>query len=225
MRVLGIIPARGGSKSLPLKNIKELCGKPLILYTIEAVTKTQLVTRLIVSTDNEHIAKISEGYGCEVIRRPSALATDTSPTEDALIHALETLKQKENFWPDIVLTLEPTSPFRTPDLIDRCIKIFEEEDVDSVIGVVESRSPYWKMAHGRFEPLFSHTRRPRQDRELLYQEKGTIYATHTDILIRKKSVIGDKLFPMVVSEQESIDINTMSDFHIAEALMKMKIRG
>lgn len=225
MIVLGVIPARGSSKSVPLKNIKELCGKPLIAYSIESARRSKLLSRLVLSTDHEEIANIAKRYGCEVIERPSQLATDTAPTEWGLIHTLETLKKNEGFWPDIVLTLEPTSPFRTTTLIDKCIEILREKDVDSVFAVVASHSCYGKIVDGQFKFLFPGQPRRRQDREPLYKESGTIYATRTTTLVRKKSLLGDKLYPVVISNMEAIDINTEFDFCIAEALMKLKIEG
>ena len=224
MIALGVIPARGGSKSIPLKNIKELCGKPLIAYSIESARKSQLLSKVVVSTDHKKIASVAEEYNCEVIIRPSELAIDTAPTEWALLHVLEALKKKEGFEPDIVLTLEPTSPFRTVTLIDRCIDIFNNTDADSIIGVVQTPTRYGRIINGRFEFLFpeqKHTPR-RQDRQSLYEESSTIYATRTEILIRKKSVLGDKLYPIIVSELEAIDINTLTDFYISEAVMMLK---
>lgn len=222
MITLGVIPARGGSKEVPMKNIRSLCGKPLIVYTIASAKCSQLLSRLVLSTDNEEIAKVSEKYSCEVILRPAELATDNAPTEWALIHAIDTLREKEGFLPDIVLTLEPTAPFRTATLIDKCIKILEDTNIDSVIGVAESRSSYGTIKNGIFEFLFPRESYRRQEREPLYKESGTIYATRTDVLIQKKSVIGNKLHAVIVDEIEGIDINSEFDFSIAEALMKAR---
>ncbi len=222
MIVLGVIPARGGSKSVPLKNIKKLCAKPLIVYTIESANKAKLLSRLIVSTDSLKIADVAREHGCEVVMRPEELASDTASTESALIHALDHLEKEDNFKPDLVLTLEPTSPFRTAALIDRCIDIFSTTSADSVIGVSESRSCYGKIIQGKFGFLFPGQSRRRQEREPLYKESSTIYATRTEVLRKKKSVLGDALFPVIVSQAEAIDINTDIDFHVAGALMNLK---
>ncbi len=220
MKILGIIPARGGSKSVPLKNIRKLDGKPLLAYAIESAQQSQLLSRTVVSTDYPEIAAVAEKYGCEIIMRASELAADDSLTEEALIHALEYLREKDHFEADIVLTLEPTSPFRTSTLIDKCIAMFNASDADSVIGVVEDRSCYGKILNGRFQFLFPEQPRRRQEREPLYQESSTIYATRTEVLLQKQSVLGDNLYPLIVSKREAIDINTETDFLIAESFIK-----
>lgn len=222
MKVLGVIPARGGSKSVPLKNIKELNGIPLLVYAIESAKRSSFIDRLVVSTDHDTIAALSKKAGAEVIRRPPELATDESRTEAALIHACDELK-KEKFFPDVVLTLEPTSPFRTPLLIDRCVEIFKTTDADSVIGVVESRSCYGKIKNNKFEFLFPGQPRRRQEREPLYRESSTLYGTRTEILYQKLSVLGDQLYPLLVPEEEAFDINTEFDFRLAEILIKRRI--
>ncbi len=222
MKTLAIIPARGGSKSVPLKNIKELCGKPLLAYTIESARKSVAVDRLVVSTDHDRIAQVAKEFGAEVIMRPAELATDEAPTEWALIHVLDELKNKEGYEPDVVLTLEPTSSFRTAQSIDRCVEIFKTTDADSVIGVVETRSCYGKIVNGRFEYLFPGQPRRRQEREPLYKESSTIYGTKTETLRQKKSVLGERLYPLIVPDEEAIDINMPFDFEIAEIYMKLK---
>lgn len=220
--VLGIIPARGGSKSVPLKNIRELCGKPLIAYTIESARKSISINKLVVSTDHPQIAQVAKEFDTEVIVRPAELATDEAPTEWALLHVLDELKCRACFEPDIVLTLEPTSPFRTPQLIDRCVEVFKTTDADSVIGVVESRSCYGKIINGKLEFLFPGQPRRRQERIPLYKESSTIYGTKTNVLRQKKSVLGDMLYPLIVPKEEAIDINTSFDFEFAEIYMKLK---
>lgn len=222
MVALAVIPARGGSKSVPLKNIKKLCGKPLLAYTVQSAKESMSINRLVVSTDHPQIAQVAREFNTEVITRPAELATDEAPTEWALLHVLDELKRLYGFEPDIVLTLEPTSPFRTPRLIDRCVEVFKTTDADSVIGVVESRSCYGKIINGKFEFLFPGQPRRRQERMPLYKESSTIYGTKTKILRQKKSVLGDMLYPIIVSEEEAIDINTPFDFEFAEIYMKLK---
>lgn len=222
MVVLAVIPARGGSKSVPLKNIKKLCGKPLLAYTVQSAKESTSINRLVVSTDHPQIAQVAKEFDTEVIVRPAELATDEAPTEWALLHVLDELKRLYGFEPDIVLTLEPTSPFRTPQLIDRCVEVFKTTDADSAIGVIESRSCYGKIINGKFEFLFPGQPRRRQERMPLYKESSTIYGTKTKILREKKSVLGDMLYPIIVSEEEAIDINTPFDFEFAEIYMKLK---
>ncbi|MEW6587410.1 MAG: acylneuraminate cytidylyltransferase family protein [Nitrospirota bacterium] len=223
MIVLAVIPARGGSKSVPLKNIKELCGKPLLAYSIESALRAGSVDKVVVSTDHPQIAKVAKQYGAEVIIRPPELATDEAPTEWALLHVLDELKQNDDYEPDVILTLEPTSPFRTLETIGRCIAAFNTTDSDSVIGVLETRSCYGRIINGRFEFLFPGQSRRRQDRQPLYKESSTIYGTRTGTLKRNKSVLGDKLYPLLIPEEEAIDINTHFDFRMAEIYMQLKI--
>lgn len=225
MIVLGIIPARGGSKEVPLKNIRCLSGKPLLAYTIETAQKSMLISKLVVSTDSKQIAAISQHYGCDFIERPAELATDTAPTEPVLIHAVEYLYKKEGFNCDVVLTLPPTSPFRTTEIIDRTIKkIVEDRNIDSVIGVVKNYDCYGEIINGRFNFLFPNQPRRRQERKPLYKESSTIYAVKKDVLMNTKSLFGANLVPIIVSDLEAIDINTEIDFQIATALMEQKLR-
>jgi len=219
MIVLGIIPARGGSKSVPLKNIKSLRGTPLLAYAIRSAQQASSLSRFVVSTDHEDIARCAWEHGADVVDRPTAYATDTASTESALLHTLDVLEERDGFIPDIILTLEPTSPFRTAATIDRCVALFEKTDADSVIGVVETRSCYGRITDGRFSFLFPNQPRRRQEREPLYKEASIIYGTRTKTLREKQSVLGDCLYPLIVSEEEAFDINTPFDFMLAEALM------
>lgn len=219
MKILGVIPARGGSKSVPLKNIRPLAGKPLLAYTILSAQAAKHIDRLVVSTDHDGIAAVAKSLGVEVVRRPAELATDEASTESALLHVCDELKKKDGFSPDVVLTLEPTSPFRTTKLIESCIALFNETDADSVIGVTETRSNYGKIVKGKFEFLFPGQPRRRQDRAPLYMESSTLYGTRVDVLRKKKSVLGDKLAALIVPPEEAVDINTVLDFELAEKLM------
>ena len=217
LKVLGVIPARGGSKSIPLKNIRPLNGKPLIEYTIESALASDALDRIAVSTDHEEIIRVCDTYSdIDVVRRPVELSTDEAPTEGALLHVCDELERNENFVPDVVLTLEPTSPLRTKETIRRCVNIFETTNADSVIGVVETRACYGKIIDGRFAYLFPDQPRRRQDREPLYRESSTIYGTKLSTLRRKNSVLGDSLFPLIIPVDEAIDINVDRDFELLE---------
>ncbi|MCB7128041.1 MAG: acylneuraminate cytidylyltransferase family protein [Candidatus Brocadiales bacterium] len=219
---LAVIPARGGSKSIPKKNIIPLAEKPLIYYTIEEAKKSKYIDRIIVSTDDQKIAEISKGFGAEVIMRPSEFGTDTARTELAVIHVVETLKNTEGYEADIVVTLEPTSPLRTHQLIDRCIEKLMTADADSVIAVVETSSLVGRVIDGRFEYLIKNQPRRRQDREPLYKESSAVYVTKTETLLGMQSVLGQKLYAVIADRGEAIDINTPLDFVIAEAVLGRK---
>ena len=220
LNILGVIPARGGSKSIPLKNIKPLKDRPLIEYTIESAIGSKVLNRIAVSTDHGDIIRVCKKFKeIEIIMRPPELSTDEAPSEWALLHVCDELEKKDGFIPDIVLTLEPTSPLRSINTIKRCIDIFETSDADSVISVTESMACYGKIRDGKFEHLFSDQPRRRQDREPLYKESSTIYGTRIEVLRRKKSVLGDRLFPLIIEKREALDINDEHDFLLVEAIM------
>jgi CMP-N-acetylneuraminic acid synthetase len=221
---IGIIPARGGSKSIPLKNIKLLNGKPLIEYTIESALKSGVLDKIIVSTDHDGIAKVCEKYkDVDIIFRPKKISTDEARTESALLHVCDELEKRESFIPDIVLTLEPTSPMRTAETIIKSIGVLKGNNFDSVIGVIETRGVYGKIVNGDYEYLFPNQARRRQEREPLYMECSTIYATTLQTLRRKNSVVGDKVYPLIIKKNEAIDINDEHDFLLAETIQKIGV--
>lgn len=218
--IIAVIPARGGSKGVPKKNLHPLAGRPLIAHAIEAAKQSKYVERVIVSTDDQEIARIAADEGAEVIMRPAELATDEAPTEAALLHVVETLKAAEGYEVKVVVTLEPTSPLRTPELINRCLQILCEKDADSVFTVVEMRACLGRLdAAGRFSYVSPHQPRRRQDRELLYQENGAVYVSKAAMLASQRRVTGGEAYGMVINSAMGIDINTPADFALAEALM------
>ena len=220
---LAIIPARGGSKSVPRKNIALLNGKPLIYYTIAEAKNSRYVSKFVVSTDDEEIAGIASGFGAEVIMRPAEMATDEARTEPALIHVLEVLKDREGYRPDIVLTLEPTSPLRSAALIDRCVEMLAESDADAVITVVETSALVGRIAEdARFKYLIPNQPRRRQERELMYRESSTVYATKTEVILKTNSVLGKELRTVIADPIEAIDINEPIDLAIAAAVMNWR---
>ncbi|MCC2643384.1 MAG: neuA [Nitrospira sp.] len=224
MQALAVIPARGGSKSIPLKNIRPLNGRPLLAFTIEAAKRSKYLDRCVVSTDHPDIAKVARDHGAEVIERPADLATDQAPTEGALLHVLEILS-REGYLPDYVVTLEPTSPFRTTALIDRCIEAaIQHQDVDCVMTVTETRKCYGRLEEGRFEYLFPDQPRRRQERRPLYEESSTVYVTRTSALERDRSVLGRTRYGLVVEDaREAVDINEPLDFIVAEAVLAQRL--
>jgi len=212
---LAVIPARGGSKGLPRKNLALVAGEPLIVHTIRAARAATTVDRVVVSTDDAEIAETARGAGAEVVLRPDRLAADDSPTEDALLHALEDLGTD----PELVVTLEPTSPLRTPELIDACVHLARERDADAVITVTETRSIYGRLDGETFRPLFDGQARRRQLREPLYAESSTVYVTRTAHLRKTRSVVGPRVYALVVPEEQALDVNTAHDLAVADALL------
>lgn len=221
MYCIGIIPARGGSKGIPLKNIKLMNGRPLIEYTIESALESGVLDKIIVSTDHDEIAKISSRYSeVDVSMRPPELATDKATTETALIYVCDELIKNENIYADAVLTLEPTSPLRSVKTIRACVELLQKPTIDSVAGVTEVTSVLGRIKNDNFVHLFPGQPRRRQDREPLYQESSTIYGTLVDVLRRKSSVLGDHVYPLVIPKAEAFDINDELDFLVIESLAK-----
>lgn len=226
MNILGVIPARGGSKGIPRKNIQPLAGRPLLEYTIGAARGSRYLNRLVVSTDDAEIQAVAEALGVHVIQRPAQYSTDSSRTEAALLHVCDVLLQEERYEPELVVTLEPTSPLRSSALIDRCIEtLLARPDGDSLLTVTETRACYGRLREGRFEYLFPGQPRRRQEREPLYKESSTVYVTRTGTLRAKQSVLGDRLYAVVAEEGEAIDINTPLDLAIAEAIVLRRREG
>ena len=222
MKVVAVIPARGGSKTIPLKNIKKIGGKPLIEYTIETALKSDKISKIIVSTDSDRISKVVEKYKqVLIIRRPKHISSDTSTTESCLIHALETISKDYNFNPEIVLTLEPTSPFRSLKIINSAIDALRDGKSDSVLAVKETTECIGKIINNSFEHILKNQPRRRQDRDPLYVESSTIYGTLSKTLIKNRSVLGKNPFPIIVDKYESIDINEKLDLIVAESYIKL----
>lgn len=219
-KIVVIIPARGGSKRILFKNIQLLAGKPLIAYTIQNSLKSNLIDRTIVSTDNEKIADIARNYGEEVIMRPDSLAGDESPTEQTMIHVVETLK-KEKYDPEYVVLLQPTSPIRKLSTINEGIKMIIESDADSLLSVCEIQH-YYLSGHFEGEEYkpdysqrqFSH-KMPKK-----YRENGALYITKKDFLINNENRIGGKIRAIIMNNVDSIDIDDISDFELAEKIIR-----
>ena len=224
MEILAIIPARGGSKGLPRKNIRLLNGKPLIAYTIEEAKKSKYISRVIVSTEDDEIAKVSNKYGAEIIKRPLELAKDDTPTVDVVLHVLDVLKV-QSVKPDIVVLLQPTSPLRTSQDIDNAIKLFIENNCESVVSACEiEHSPYWsfKIEDGYLKPVFgeSYLKKRRQELPKVYMPNGAIYITTPDILRKYRSFYCKKTLPYIMPPEKSIDIDNELDFLLAELLVQ-----
>jgi len=221
MNTFAIIPARGGSKSIPLKNIKQLHGKPLIEYTIELALESNLIDKVSVTTDSEEISNVVKKYkDVLLINRPDEIAQDTSMTDESLFHACEFVKNQLSYNPEIIVCLEPTSPLRKLETVDKSINIMKNNiEIDTVISVVENKSCYGNIKKNKFIYHEKNLRRRRQDREPLYIECGNVYTSTYEKLKTNNSLIGKNVYPIIVNYKESIDINDPIDFKIAEALL------
>ena len=231
-KILGVITARGGSKGIPGKNIKELAGKPLIAYTIEAASASGIFDRIIVSTDDEKIAEVARAHGCEVpFLRPAELAQDATPHVAVLQHAVSFLKGKENYVPDYVMILQPTAPLRTSLHIREAAELLAATGVDSVVSVCEVPghfNPRWQFTLNNANHLsiftgesFLDIVRRRQDLSRTYARNGAIYLFKTELLFDpiKPNFYGRDVVAYVMKHEESVNIDTMGDWEEAERKM------
>lgn len=219
--IIAIIPARGGSKGIPGKNIRLLNGKPLIAYSIEAAREAKMVDQVYVSTDDTQIAQVATDYGASVIHRPPELATDTASSESALLHALEAIEESE-VQPELVVFLQCTSPLRTSTDINLAIQQLRAEGADSLLSVSPSHRFLWHQVDGVAESInYDYRyRRRRQDMNPQYVENGSIYIFKPWVLKEVRNRLGGKisLFPM--SEVAAHEIDSIQDFQIAEFLIE-----
>ena len=232
--VLGLITARGGSKSIPRKNIAQLAGKPLIAWTIEAARESHSLNRVIVSTDDAEIAQVSREWGAEVpFTRPAELAQDDSPHMDVILHAVEWLRIHENYCPDYVMLLQPTSPLRTAQDIDAAIRLAVEKNAEGVISVCETHQhPYLitritkdgtlvDFISGAPEPGTSSIR--RQDMPLAYFVNGAIYLTRCKALLGKRMLMPTRTFPYIMPPERSMQIDDPWDLYLVDMILRDKL--
>lgn len=226
--IIAIIPARGGSKGIPRKNIRLLAGKPLISYVIRASEASKYIDRVVVSTEDKEIEEIAKFYGAEVVKRPEELAGDSVPLDPVIYHALNSIEQKEQKRYEFVLTIQPTSPLLTCETIDSAIEIMINQcknqkkapSYNTLISVKAEPHLYWTKTDGDYCPLYK-TRKNRQYLDPIYKETGSILISHRDS-VTENSRIGDKLFLFEVPSGESIDIDSYQDWMLAENLMNKK---
>ena len=228
IKTLGIIPARGGSKGIIKKNIKEVSDNPLIYYTIEACKKSELLSRFLVSTDDSEIASVAEQNGTEVLARPKELATDSASSLGVVKHVYESEKSKGNHY-EAMLLLQPTNPLRTAEDIDAAIKILFAEGSDSVISVCEATDyhpQYMYVFEGDLlrNYLGNVINYRRQDLEPIYYRNGAIYAFRTELL-KEDKLIGIRPAPYVMPKSRSVNIDDEYDLFIAECLLNSLLRN
>ena len=226
MNILGVIPARGGSKGVARKNIRPLNGKPLIAYTVEESCKSKYLTRVIVSTDDLDISDVARKCGADVpFIRPAELATDSAPAIDVVIHALlEVEKLNKQVKYEIIVLLQPTAPFRKAEDIDGAIDLLVNNKADSVISVVSvgghhpARMKYLER-NRLIDPPFceAYENQPRQELKPMVIRNGAIYATKRETLLRR-SFKGKVSMAWIMPPERSINIDSEYDFHLAEWL-------
>ncbi|OLT55932.1 acylneuraminate cytidylyltransferase family protein [Moorena bouillonii] len=224
MTTVCIIPARGGSKGVPRKNIKPLNSLPLIIYSIIDATEASLVDQLYVTTDDAEIASKVEEYGASIIKRPDELAGDTASSELALAHALDEI-ERSGIHPNLIVFLQCTSPIRSGIDIDNAIQKLQAEDADSLVSVSPSHRFLWKQVDGVAKSInYDYRDRPRrQDMNPQYVENGSIYIFKPWVLQKLGNRLGGKisLFPM--SEAAAHEIDSPLDFEIAEFFLNQQV--
>lgn len=230
IKVIAIIPARGGSKGLPGKNIRLLGGKPLIAYSIETAKKSKLIERVIVTTDDEEIASVAREYGAEIpFLRPAELAQDDTPPDPVLKHTLEFLYDKEGVKPEIIAWLEPPNPFRTAEEVDEAIQVFSDDpSADSLRSVIEPfQNPYksWILEGKYLTPLIPKKGKaffsgPRQKTPKTYWQNAAIFLVRYDTIMKKGNFFGDKILPYIMESDRFVDIDDEESFALAEWYFK-----
>jgi N-acylneuraminate cytidylyltransferase/CMP-N,N'-diacetyllegionaminic acid synthase len=225
IEVLAVVPARGGSKALPRKNLAMFGGRPLIAWTISAALGSQTITRTVVTTDDAEIANVAREYGAQVpFLRPPELAEDDTTGIAPILHAIRWLEVAEQYRPQIVINLQPTSPLRTSRDIDMALALLASNGVDAVVSVSAAADhPFWMktvdsdgLMHN-FLPQQSGVSR-RQDLPPIYALNGAIYLAYREVILRNESWYTDRTAAYIMPRERSIDIDTLLDLRIAELL-------
>lgn len=220
MASLAIIPARGGSKGVPGKNLRSLAGKPLVAWTIGQALAADAIDTVLVSTDDERIAAVARDHGAEVpFLRPAELATDEAPTEPVMAHALDWYGGQGRAF-DTIALLQPTSPLRLPGTVDAAFRHFAAEQADSLLGVVESHHFYWRR--DPVEALYDYRNRPRRQdiaaADRRYRETGSIYISSVEAFRRSGNRLSGSIALFLMEEVEGWEIDSETDFAVLEAL-------
>jgi CMP-N,N'-diacetyllegionaminic acid synthase len=221
MTIIAVIPARGGSKGIPRKNLKFINGKPLITYSILDAKESELVNQVFVSTDDLEIAEVAQQYGAEIIMRPLELANDVASSESVLLHALTEIKN-QGIIPELIVFLQCTCPIRTSQDIDQAIIQFKAKNADSLLSVSLSHRFLWENIDGIGEPInYDYRSRPRrQDMKPQYVENGSIYIFKPWVLKELNNRLGGEISLFLMQEEANIDIDSLIDFKIAEFFLK-----
>ena len=232
MRILGLIPARGGSKGIPRKNVKDLLGKPLVAWAVESALDSGVFDRVVISTDDQEIASIGSAVGAEVpFMRPPELAGDGAAMLDVVVHALSSLDE-DGYPVDAVAVLQPTAPLRHAGHIRKAVELLDAS-TDSVCSVVElppEISPHYVMRiqeDGTLTHFLEEGSRfiRRQDVPLAYRRDGTIYLVHSNVVLEQRSLYGQRCRPLVLTAADSVTLDDPDDWLEAEAKLAARIKG
>lgn len=223
-KVLAVIPARGGSKGVPRKNIREVAGKPLIAWTIQAARESRYIDRLVLSSEDAEIIEVAKGWGCEVpFVRPPELSRDDTPGIEPVLHAVQSLP---GF--DYVVLLQPTSPLRNARDIDSCLELCASKKASTCVSVSEpDHSPYWMFTldpqgcmHRLMDTQTEALR--RQDLPTVYALNGAVYVADTTAIVKTRSFVTEDTACYVMSQASSVDVDTELDLVVADALLRVK---
>jgi N-acylneuraminate cytidylyltransferase len=218
---IAIVPARGGSKGIPRKNLVPLLGIPMLSYTLRAAREVEEISKVLVSTDNEEIAEVARAEGALVIERPVELARDDSPTEPCIVHAMDRWREREGADPDWVVLLQPTAPLRQAEDIRRAFQTLESTGADSILSVVERREFRWVREGEMGRPLWDIENRPRrQDLIPDYVENGAIYITRSSLYREGGNRLGGSIALSVMPAERSIDVDEPSDLLLVENFLR-----
>lgn len=226
-KIVAIIPARGGSKGIPRKNIRMLAGKPLLAWSIQAARGTPSIGRVVVSTDDAEIGAIAQQYGAEVIWRPAEISGDTATSESALVHALDYLRDTEQYMPDLIVFLQATSPLREPDDIQNAIKTLQREDADSLFSACPVHGFIWRRDQNGLQSLtydYRHRQRRQEAPEDL-MENGSIYVFKPWVLRELNNRLGGKITVYRMSVRHSFQVDDPDDLALIEQLMSARSRS
>jgi N-acylneuraminate cytidylyltransferase len=227
VNTIALIPARGGSKGIPGKNIRPLCGKPLIGWTIEAALKSKYVDRVVVSTDDPGIANAASSFGADVVIRPAEISGDMASSEAALLHTLTYIEREEGYRPEIIVFLQCTSPLTIHEDIDGTVEALLSEHADSALAVTPFHYFLWrKNEHGKsIEINHDKRKRPlRQDRDLQFLETGAVYVMKAEGFIRAKHRFFGKTAMYVMPPERSLEIDEPIDLKIAEVFLREQMQ-
>ncbi len=225
MKILAIIPARGGSKGIPHKNVYPLAGKPLLAWTIEAAKSVRLIDKIVVSSDDDKILSVAKEYGAEAIKRPDEISGDDSPFSSLIFHALDFLKAEGEYMPDILIYLQPTSPLRKAGDIDQALALMDEE-ADGVISAYEVDNKSLKsfivnddgFMEGAVNSSFPFMN--RQDLPKIYMPNGAIYIIKTKSFLKTGKLFSKKTKLFLMDESKSLDIDSVEDIKKAEDILR-----
>ena len=218
--IIAIIPARGGSKGVPGKNIKNFDGKPLICHSIDYARSSKMINSIYVTTDDDQIAEISKATGAEIISRPDELSTDTATTESAIEHAISVIDPQ----PDVIVLLQPTSPLRPENSLDKAISLFLDNQYDSLLSLSPTHQFFWKVDGKYAEAEYDYNHRPRRqemtEKDTRYMENGSLYIFTRAHFETTQNRLGGNIGYIEFPEEYSYEIDSETDFLILEEISK-----